>query len=169
VISIAAQEVALALDLSVPDWFENYSFVIAVSVFPVAIGIAVLRYRLYDIDRVVRRTVSYALLAVLLAAVYLGGAAALGALVGQQSPLSVAAATLAAAALFNPIRRRVQGWVDRRFDRARYDAGLVVEGFSTRLRDEVDLEGLTTDLSGVVTKTLRPASVGVMLLGEPGR
>jgi hypothetical protein len=169
VVTILAQEVATALGIVVPDWMDNLSFVLAVSVFPAAIGIAVLRYRLYDIGQLVRRTVSYVLIALLLAAVYLAGVAAIGALVGRDSALAVAAATLAAAALFNPVRRRVQGWIDRRFDRARYDAEQVVEGFAARLRDEVDLEGLTVDLTGVVTVTLRPVTAGVVLIGEPGR
>ena len=146
-VAIVSQEIAVAFGVDVPDAVENASFVLAVLVFPIAIGIAVLRYRLYEIDRLVRRTVSYTVVAVLLALVYLGGVAALGALVGSENPLAVAGATLAAAALFNPLRRRVQRWVDGRFDRGRYDAARVAEGFSTRLRDEVDLEGLTTDLT----------------------
>jgi hypothetical protein len=124
---------------------------------------------LYDIGQLVRRTVTYTLVAVLLAAMYLGGIAAIGALVGRTSPLAVAGATLAAAALFNPVRRRVQAWVDHRFDRARYDTEQVVEGFSARLREVVDLDGLSKDLTGVVTVTLRPVSAGVVLIGESGR
>jgi hypothetical protein len=168
-VAIVSQEIAVALGVDVPDDVENASFVLAVLVFPMAIGIAVLRYRLYEIDRLVRRTVSYAVVAALLALVYLGGVAALGALVGSENPLAVAGATLAAAALFNPLRRRVQRWVDRRFDRGRYDAARVVEGFSARLRHEVDLEGLTIDLTAVVGSTLRPATVSVVLVGEEAR
>jgi uncharacterized membrane protein len=168
-VTLVAQELAPILGLDVPDWIENFSFVFAVSVFPIAIGIAVLRYRLYDIGQLVRRTVTYTLVAVLLAAMYLGGIAAIGALVGRTSPLAVAGATLAAAALFNPVRRRVQAWVDHRFDRARYDTEQVVEGFSARLREVVDLDGLSKDLTGVVTVTLRPVSAGVVLIGESGR
>jgi hypothetical protein len=165
-VTLVAQEFAPILGLEVPGWFEDISFVLAISAFPVAIGIAVLRYRLYDIGRLVRRTVSYALVALLLAAVYLAGIAALGAVVGRESPLAVAAATLGAAALFNPVRRRVQRWIDRRFDRARYDAQMVVEQFSARRRGEVDLDGLAADLTGVVAATLRPNGVSLVLVGE---
>ncbi len=102
--------------------------------FPIAVAIAILRYRLYDIDRLISRTVSYAIVAAVLVAVYAGFAVALGAVVGQDNPLAVAGATLAAAALFTPVRRRVQGFIDRRFDRSRYDAARVVDEFASRLR-----------------------------------
>jgi hypothetical protein len=128
--------------------------------------LAVIRYRLYDIDTIVRRTVSYGALAALLALVYLGGVTALGAIIGRDNPLAVAGATLAAAALFNPVRRRVQRWVDRRFDRARYNAAGVVDDFASRLRHEVDLDGLAADLTGVVTTTLRPAAMSIWLRGD---
>jgi MFS family permease len=166
---LVVEEVAAALGVSVPDAVETASFVMTVLAFPIAIGVAVLRYRLYEIDRLIRRTVSYAVVAVLLAVAYVAAVSAIGSVVGRQNPLAVAGATLAAAALFSPMRRRVQAWVDRRFDRARYDTEQVVEGLSARLRDEVDLDGLTTDLTGVVTLTLRPVSAGVVLIGEPGR
>jgi hypothetical protein len=132
---------------------------------PISIAVAVFRYRLYDIDRLIRRTAGYTLVAVVLAGVYLAAAAAVGAVMGSTNPLAVAAATLAAAALFNPVRRRVQHWVDRRFDRTRYDAHSVVEQFSVRLRDEVDLDGLTDDLTHIVGETLRPAAVSLVLVG----
>jgi hypothetical protein len=103
---------------------------------------------------------------VALAAVYLGGVAALGALVGSENPLAVAAATLAAAALFTPVRRSVQGWVDRRFSRSKYDAQRVVEDFTTKLRDEVDLLGLSTELRRVVNVTLRPTMASLWLMEE---
>ena len=132
---------------------------------PVAIGVAITRYRLFEIDRIVSRTVTYAFVAVVLTAVYFAGVAALGAVIGEASSLAVAGATLAAAALFNPVRRRVQAWVDRRFDRAGYDASVVAAAFSARLRDDIDLEGLSTDLAAVVNKTLRPAAVSLWLKG----
>ena len=91
------------------------------------------------------------------------GVAALGAIVGRDNPLAVAGATLAAAALFTPVRRGVQGWVDRRFDRARYDSPAGRERFSSRLRDQMELDGLTADLEGVVNRTLRPTITGVWL------
>jgi hypothetical protein len=128
---------------------------------PVAIMVAILRYRLYDLGRLVRRTFSYALLVVVLAAVYALGVLGLGSLVGSGSPLVVAGSTLAAAALFNPVRRRVQRWVDRRFDRQRYDAQRLVDEFNDRLRDHVDLQELIPDLTGVIGATLHPASISL--------
>ncbi len=133
---------------------------------PVSIAVAVFRYHLYDIDRLIRRTAGYTLVAAVLAGVYLASVALVGTVLGRTNPLAVAAATLAAAALFNPLRRRIQQWVDRRFDRTRYDAHKVVEEFSARLRDEVDLQGLTGDLTRLVGDTLRPAAVSLVLVGE---
>ncbi|GAC1325737.1 MAG: hypothetical protein NVSMB13_09390 [Mycobacteriales bacterium] len=130
---------------------------------PVATAVAVLRYRLYAIDRIVSRTVSYAALTGVLAAVYVGLVTLFGQLVGHSS-LSVAAATLAVAALFQPVRRRVQAGVDRRFNRARYDATGVVEAFSRRLRQEVNLDTLSTDLVAVVRQTVQPVAVSLWLM-----
>ncbi len=135
---------------------------------PAAIVVAVTRYRLYEIDRLISRTVSYALVVAVLAGVYAAGVLGLGSIIGRDSPLVVAASTLAAAALFNAVRRRVQGWVDGRFDRQRYDARRLVEGFSQRLRDEVRLEQLVPDLTDVVSETLRPASVSLWLRQREG-
>ena len=158
--------VVTALDfLELNDTLESVLYGAAYMSLPAAIGIAVFRYRLYEIDKIVNRTVTYAVVVVALAAVYLGGVAALGALVGSENPLAVAAATLAAAALFTPVRRSVQGWVDRRFSRSKYDAQKVVEGFTAKLRDEVDLLGLSSELTRVVNVTLRP-NVGVALALE---
>ncbi|MGI8516991.1 MAG: hypothetical protein ACR2ME_01415 [Acidimicrobiia bacterium] len=130
-----------------------------------AIMVAVLRYRLYEIDRLVSRTVTYALVALILAGVYLAVVIALGSRLGQDNSLAVAGSTLATAALFSPVRRRVQTFVERRFDRARYNAQLVVDNFSSRLRDEVDLESLVGDLAAVVDRTMRPANVSLWLAG----
>ena len=138
-------------------------FAVAISLLPIAIGVAIFRYRLYEIDRLISRTVSYAVIAAVLAAVYAGSILALGSLVGQGNPLAVAGATLAAAALFNPVRRRVQSFVDRRFNRSRYDVARVVDGFASRLREEVDLRGLTMDLTGVVGSTLHPTTLSLWL------
>jgi hypothetical protein len=135
---------------------------------PVAIGIAVLRHRLYDIDQVISRTVAYATLTVVLLGVYVGGVLGLGWVVRSVSgepggDLVVAASTLAVAALFGPARRRVQAVVDRRFNRARYDAQQTVEAFALRLRDEVDIETLVEDLGSVVTRNVEPRGVHVWL------
>jgi hypothetical protein len=132
-------------------------------VLPLAVGAAVTRYRLYDLDRIISRTVAYGLLTVLLGAGYAVVALVLGQLVGGQESLVVAAATLVVAAAFQPARRRVQLVVDRRFDRRRYDAARTIEGFSARLRQEVNLDTLTTDLLQVVDQTMQPASAGVWL------
>ena len=128
---------------------------------PIAVGMAVLRYRLYDLGRIFKRTVTYTALAVVLVGVYFIGIVALQSALGADDSLSVAASTLAAAALFSPVRSRIQSFVDRRFDRARYDAGKVVDEFSSRLSNEVDLDELHQDLAGVVHTTLRPAAVSV--------
>jgi len=136
------------------------------SALPVAIGIAVLRYRLYDIDRLVNRTVVYGLLTVLLAGLYAGLVFALSQLLNpadQQSALAVAASTLAVAALFQPARRRIQAVVDRRFNRRKYDAAKTVEAFSIRLRHEVDLDALTAELLVVVDQTIQPTRASLWL------
>ena len=128
---------------------------------PVAIGIAVLRYRLYEIDRLLSRTVSYLLVVGTLAAVFFGVVAAAGSLFQTDSDLAVAGSTLAVAALFNPVRKRVQALVDRRFNRSRYDAQLVVDDFAGSLRDRVDTEEVVDGWVGVVAETMQPAAAGV--------
>ncbi len=130
---------------------------------PVATGAAVLRYRLYDLDRIVSRTLAYGLLTVLLGGGYAAVVLGLGQLLGRDSPLVVAGATLAVAALFQPARRRIQAVVDRRFNRRRYDAARTIEGFSARLRQQVDLDTLTTELLAVVEQTMQPTSASLWL------
>jgi hypothetical protein len=136
-----------------------------------AIAVAVLRYRLYDIDRIVSRTVTYVLVTGVLAAVYVLGVVGmqtvLGPLVGD-SDLIVAGSTLVVAALFGPVRRRVQATVDRRFNRRRYDAAKAVESFGQRLRDEVDLDQVAADLGSVVGATVQPATLSLWLRPEGG-
>jgi hypothetical protein len=145
---------------------ELVLFPVAVSLIPIAIGVAVLKYRLYDIDRVINRTLVYGLLTVLLAAVYAAGVFAAGRLLDPadgQSELAVAASTLAVAALFQPARRRIQAVVDRRFNRRRYDATRTIEAFSRRLRDEIDLDTLSAELLAVVDQTMQPTAVSLWL------
>ncbi len=143
-----------------------FSFLVAFTAIPVAIGVAVLRYRLYEIDRVVSRTVTYAVLTVLLGGAYVAVVAVLRQLLSPvtgESRLAVAGSTLAVAALFMPVRRRVQRMVDRRFNRARYDAARTVEEFAARLRDQVDLDEVTAELLAAVHATVQPARVSLWL------
>jgi len=135
----------------------------AVALVPVAIGIAVLRYRLYDIDRVISRTLAYAVITGLLVGIYAGLVLLATHVVGLRTPVAVAAATLAAAALFSPVRRRVQRVVDRRFNRARYDADKTAAAFAARLKDTADLDAVRDDLAGVVQKALEPAHISVWI------
>ena len=130
---------------------------------PLSIGVAVLRYRLFDIDRIISRTLAYAVVTGLLVGVYAGIALLITQVFRVHTPAAVAAATLAAAALFNPARRRVQRAVDRRFNRARYDADQTVAAFAARLKDAVDLDSVRDDLAGVVHQALEPAHVSVWI------
>jgi hypothetical protein len=132
-----------------------------------AIGLAVLHYRLYDIDRIISRTLVYGLLTGLLGLVYVGLVLGLGQLFGgisaQPPSWAVAGATLAVAALFQPLRRRIQQAVDRRFNRRRYDATQTIEAFSVRLREEVDLDSLSAELLAVVDQTMQPTTASLWL------
>ena len=162
----AAAVIVVALLATIPIASTNLQNAIgsgAVALVPVAIGIAVLRYRLYDIDRVISRTVAYAILTGLLVGIYAGLVLLATQVLGVHTPVAVAAATLAAAALFSPVRRRVQRAVDRRFNRARYDADQTVAVFAARLKDAVDLDAVRDDLASVVHQALEPAHVSLWI------
>ena len=130
---------------------------------PLACAVAVLKYRLYEIDRLISRTVAYAIVTGLLVGVYAGLVLLTTQVFRFHTPVAVAASTLAAAALFNPVRRRVQQMVDRRFNRARYDADQAIAAFAARLKDAVDLDSVRDDLAGVVHQALEPAHVSVWI------
>jgi hypothetical protein len=152
-ILIAVGQVALAA----------WASVVGVLFLPLATGAAILRYRLYDLDRIISRTLAYGLLTLLLGAGYAAVALLLGQLAGRDSSLAVAGATLAVAALFQPARRRIQAAVDRRFNRRRHDAARVIEGFGARLRDQVDLDTLTGELLAVAAQTMQPTRASLWL------
>ena len=149
-----------------PEWISGIVFP-ALLCPPVAIGVAVLRYRLWDLDRLVSRTVTYAVVTALLVLPYLAIVAAIPRLAEGSGSLAVAAATLAVAALFQPLRRRVQDLVDRRFNRRRYDAARTLDAFAARLRDQDDLDALEGELLGVGDQTMQPTQASLWLRHAP--
>ena len=152
-----------------PLWvtLQRFLLVQSFSAVPIAVGFAILKYRLYDIDIIINRALVYAPLSAMLALIYIGGVvgmqALFRALIGQEYTLAVVASTLAIAAVFNPLRRRVQAFVDRRFYRSKYDARKTLEAFSVKLRDETNLEALNDELVGLVTETMQPAHVSLWM------
>jgi hypothetical protein len=153
-----------------PDIVDNVLFGLTVIAIPTAVGIAVLRYHLYDIDLIINRTLVYGPLTAMLILVYLGGVVSLQyafrTLTGQESQLAIVASTLSIAALFNPLSHRVQGFVDRSFYRKKYDAAKTLEAFNARLREETDLDALSSDVVGVARRTMQPAHVSLWLRPE---
>jgi hypothetical protein len=173
--SVIATGVAYLIPIVVdtPLWFERMGFALNIAFIPavpIAIGIAILRYRLYDIDIIINRTLVYGSLTAMLVALYFVGIVVLQRvfilLTSEQSTLAVVASTLLIAALFNPLRRRIQSFIDRRFYRRKYDARKTLERFSAQLRDETDLDALSDDLVGVVRETMQPAHVSLWIRPE---
>ena len=145
---------------------SNFLITSALATIPIGIGIAIFRYRLYDIDRIISRTVTYGLLTIFLGAIYFGAVLLLQTVLGNRiadQPLAVAGTTLAVAALFRPARARIQGVIDRRFNRARFDAQQTVDAFSSHLRDEVDIDSLTAELLVVVRQTMQPGHASLWM------
>jgi hypothetical protein len=164
---------ALLMTLPVVKFLSELLFSLLPVLLPAALAIAILRYRLFDIDLIIRRTLVYGLLTILLGVVYLGGVTVLQGLFtaasGQSSPLSIVLSTLAIAALFSPLRRRVQRFIDRRFYRQKYDAEQVLAAFAEQARQETDLEALTAGLVEAVQETMRPEQVRMWLKPQEGR
>jgi hypothetical protein len=162
--------VALAGVATSTDALVQLSFGVLVILLALATGAAILRYRLYDLDRIISRALAYGLLTVLLGGTYAAAVLGLSSLLGRGDSLIVAGATLAVAAVFQPARRGIQRAMDRRFDRRRYDAARTIAAFSARLRQQVDLDTLTTELLAVVDQTVQPrqASLWLRVPGSSG-
>jgi hypothetical protein len=169
---VVAVLIIISIAIDTPRWYEWVANAINVAVtpgVPISIGIAILRYRLYDIDIIINRTLVYGSLTLMLALVYFGGVTATQALFRaltgeeQQPQLAIIVSTLVIAALFTPLRRRIQSFIDRRFYRRKYDAQKTLEAFSSKLRDATDLEALSEDLEGIVRETMQPAYISLWL------
>ena len=157
---------------SLPWWSlaTSTGWWLTLTIVPLALSIAVLRYRLYEIDLIINRTLVYGALTAMLVGMYVASIVVLQELLrpltGHESQLAIVASTLFVAALFNPLRRRIQGFIDRRFYRSTYDAAKTLEAFSAKLRDETDLDALNDNLVGVVRETMQPAHVSLWLRSD---
>jgi hypothetical protein len=164
---ILAYTISAALGAQWLEWVGYVLLLVGFMGIPISMGIAILRYRLYNIDLLINRTLVYGLLTALLLVIYFGAVVLLQdvfrVLTGERTQLAVVVSTLVIAALFNPLRRRIQSFIDRRFYRSKYDAAKTLEAFSTKLRDETDLDALSDDLVGVVKETMQPAHVSLWL------
>jgi hypothetical protein len=165
--TILAYVVSEALDARWLGWISSALVIVSIVALPVAMSIAILRYRLYQIDRLINRTLVYSSLTAVLALVYFCAIVVsqrvLGLFTGEESTLAIVASTLLIAALFNPLRRRIQSFIDKRFYRSRYDARKTLEAFSAQLRNETNLDALSDDLVDVVKETMQPAHVTLWL------
>jgi hypothetical protein len=162
--------------LTVVDFFLDYPDelnTIAFTALPVGIGVSILRYRLWDVDVIIRKTLLYGLLTAVIVAVYftlvLIGQSAFVTLTGQESPLAIVISTLAIATLFNPLRRRIQAFIDRRFFRSRYDAQLVLAEFVRLAGSEVEIDALTIELQSAIQQTLQPSAITIWLKEHDAR
>ncbi len=167
--SILTYTLSEAIDSVWLGWAGYVLTLVGLIGIPISMGIAILRYRLYEIDLIINRTLVYGALTAILALVYLGSVTLLqyllSLLTGEGGTLAIVASTLAIAALFNPLRRRIQSFIDQSFYRRKYDAAMILEAFGTKLRDETDLETITEDLVGVVRETMQPSYVSLWLSG----
>lgn len=161
----AALSLPESSDPNADPWWSYLIVMGGLLAMPGAITMAILRYRLYDIDRLVSRTVSYTLMVSLLAGIFFGVVTLLSTLLPTDSNLAVAVSTLAVAALFNPLRRRLHAWVDRRFNRTRYDAQQEIEGFTGQLRKSPDLDQILGGMEEIVAKTMQPSTVAIWVAG----
>jgi len=164
------------LPLTIVDFFLDYPDelnTIAFTALPVGIGVSILRYRLWDVDVIIRKTLLYGLLTAVIVAVYftlvLIGQSAFVTLTGQESPLAIVISTLAIATLFNPLRRRIQAFIDRRFFRSRYDAQLVLAEFGRLAGSEVEIDALTIELQSAIQQTLQPSAITIWLKEHDAR
>jgi hypothetical protein len=159
---LAVAFIATGPSSTLREWVDNLLW-FGLAALPVSMGVAILRYRLYDIDRIISRTLAYTVVTGLLVGVYAGLVLLATGVLRFTDSVAVAASTLAAAAAFSPLRRRVQRVVDRQFNRARYDADVTLAAFAARLKDEVDLDSIRNDLAAVVQKTLEPVHISVWI------